>query len=71
MELCPKCEGMMVGVEYSYDDPYHYDGISEYECTKCHARYGRWHEQELKDNERDTPRAVYKKGVKCPVKRTI
>jgi hypothetical protein len=37
---CPRY--CVVGVEYSYDHPAHYDGISEWRCTKCGERVGRW-----------------------------
>lgn len=41
---CPSCEarGRMAAVEYSYDHPEHYDGVSEHVCLRCRARYGRW-----------------------------
>ena len=32
----------LVGVEYSYDSPEHYDGVSEWDCSKCGNRVGRW-----------------------------
>lgn len=45
---CPICEATMIGVEYSYDSPEHYDGISEYYCMKCKIRRGRWSGKILK-----------------------
>lgn len=50
---CPKCGKPMILVEYSYDSPNHYDGVSEYVCIKkgqwgsmdatgCGLRVGRW-----------------------------
>jgi hypothetical protein len=38
-----------VGVEYWYDSPYRYDGVSEWQCE--HGRFGRWCGQELIGNE--------------------
>lgn len=32
----------LIGVEYPYDMPEHYDGVSEWECPFCHTRWGRW-----------------------------
>ncbi len=47
----------MENVEYWYDSPYRYDGISEHVCMnkKCGARYGRWTGKELKNGEREPP----------------
>lgn len=48
----PKCCGeLMTAVEYPWDDPNHYDGISEYRCMNCGYRKGRWSGRELKENE--------------------
>jgi DNA-directed RNA polymerase subunit RPC12/RpoP len=41
----------VIGVEYSYDSPERYDGVSEYQCTYCGARFGRWTGKKLEDNE--------------------
>jgi len=38
-------------VEYSYDSPEHYDGVSEIDCKDCGARFGRWSEKELAKGE--------------------
>jgi len=32
----------MIDVEYPYDSPDHYDGVSEHQCLKCLLRIGRW-----------------------------
>lgn len=42
--VCPVCGRMatVVGVEYSYDMPDHYDGVSEWYCTHDDTRWGRW-----------------------------
>lgn len=45
--ICPKCGGThWIGVQYagSAED---YDGISEWQCETCGARYGRWSKREL------------------------
>lgn len=40
---CPGCtETNIIMMEYPYDHPEHYDGISEYNCTDCGTRWGRW-----------------------------
>lgn len=31
-----------VQCEYAFDCPEHYDGVSEYMCTNCDQRVGRW-----------------------------
>jgi len=31
-----------IGVEYPYDHPAHYDGVSEWNCTACGGRIGRF-----------------------------
>ena len=38
-------------VEYGWEHPQHYDGISEYRCMDCKYREGRWSGKELKDGE--------------------
>ncbi len=30
------------GVQYTYNHPQHYDGISEHRCNQCGTCYGRW-----------------------------
>lgn len=43
---CGRCnkgvEGHIGTVQYSYDHPEHYDGVSEYRCMLCGRREGRW-----------------------------
>lgn len=47
-----KCCGKeMIGVEYSYTSPNHYDGVSEWYCPECKSRIGRWSGKELKKAE--------------------
>ena len=41
----------MLMVEYTYDHPQHYDGVSEYRCRKCGQRTGRWSGKVLQENE--------------------
>lgn len=51
-EKCPKCGAEILMVEYSLLDPEHYDGVSEYRCSKfCGWRIGRWSGIELKEGE--------------------
>lgn len=45
----------IVVVEYSHDNPRHYDGISEILCIDCQKRYGRWCQQELYEGEAENP----------------
>jgi len=40
-----------IGIEYGYGAGEQYDGISEWECPDCHARWGRWTGQELQPEE--------------------
>lgn len=48
---CPDCNKEMIGVEYAYGSPNRYDGVSEWACSKCGARYGRWTGRKLADGE--------------------
>ena len=49
---CKKCQSEnIVFVEYSYDHPDHYDGVSEIKCMACGARFGRWSGKELGPDE--------------------
>ncbi len=51
-EKCKKCGSeKIIMVEYSWDSPEHYDGISEIDCQDCGARFGRWSGKELKKGE--------------------
>lgn len=54
-KTCPKCAGEMGLSEYSFDSPYHYDGVSEEDCMTCGYRIGRWCRKELKSDEVEPP----------------
>lgn len=41
----------VVGVQYTHDSPQHYDGVSEWLCPACDARWGRWSGRRLRANE--------------------
>lgn len=51
----PSCCGStdMLGCEYAPDDPYHFDGVSEWVCKTCGTRYGRWTRRRLRGDERE------------------
>lgn len=40
-----------IGIEYTYDHPAHYDGVSEWKCTVCNARFSRWTGKQLGEGE--------------------
>jgi len=40
-----------MAIEYAYNHPEHYDGISEWACESCGVRIGRWSGKVLKDGE--------------------
>lgn len=48
---CETCQKSLVGIEYRYDHPNHYDGISEWECLGCKIRVGRWTGKVLDEGE--------------------
>jgi len=49
---CPKCESKNVMcVEYFWNHPEHYDGVSEIRCQDCKCRWGRWTGKILADDE--------------------
>ena len=51
-EKCQKCGSEnIVMLEYSWDSPEHYDGISEIVCKNCGARFGRWSGKKLAEGE--------------------
>ncbi len=51
-DRCPHCQSKRITlVEYSYDDPNHYDGVSEIQCKRCKKRFGRWSKKELAPGE--------------------
>lgn len=39
---CNCLEECTVMIEYGYTHPERYDGVSEYACTECKQRVGRW-----------------------------
>jgi hypothetical protein len=41
----------MAGCEYAYNDPHHYDGVSEWHCKSCNIRIGRWSRKRLTEDE--------------------
>jgi hypothetical protein len=45
----------LMGIEYDGMDYCHYDGISEYQCQDCKARFNRWTGKVLQDNEKVKP----------------
>lgn len=52
MEHCDNSEEHeIVLVQYGYDDPHHYDGVSEKKCLTCGRRTGRWCGNKLEDDE--------------------
>jgi transposase-like protein len=52
MKKCEKCQSTnIIGIEYDYLSPYHYDGISEWRCEDCGYRINRFTGQELKEGE--------------------
>jgi DNA-directed RNA polymerase subunit RPC12/RpoP len=60
MKICKNCGSKnIIGIEYSYLHPEHYDGISEWQCQDCNTRIGRWTGKELTDEE-----VEYKFGTK-------
>lgn len=41
--MCPVCGSRdMHGVQYAYGHPCHYDGVSEWRCSRDGTRVGRW-----------------------------
>jgi hypothetical protein len=43
----------LIGVEYSYSSPEQYDGVSEWLCPDCAARFGRWTGKLLAEGEEE------------------
>ena len=61
---CPVCGGEIIGVQYgrgysetvtAWGHPYHYDGVSEWQCSSCERRVGRWSGRELSEGEWERP----------------
>lgn len=48
LDACPHCDADWApnngphGIEYAYDHPDRYDGVSEWSCPACGCRWGRW-----------------------------
>ena len=62
MSECVHPDEKRAGVEYPYGHPGRYDGVSEWVCTACGQRKGRWSGRVLvgDDYERrfDAPRGM-------------
>lgn len=41
----------VIGIQYEPNHPQHYDGVSEWRCTECGLRIGRFSGAFLKDDE--------------------
>lgn len=39
--------GREIGVELSWDDPDHYDGVSRWLCPDCNTTFDRWSGEEI------------------------
>ena len=62
-EKCKKCGSEnIVMVEYVWDHPEHYDGVSEIDCKECGARFGRWSGKKLSEGESEKRKSGRKKG---------
>lgn len=49
-DTCKNCQSEnIIMVEYAWDNPRHYDGVSEIDCNNCYKRFGRWCGKELFD----------------------
>lgn len=49
---CPNCHQPMCGVQYAYNEPEAYDGVSEWICEHgCGVRIGRWSKRALAPDE--------------------
>lgn len=56
---CPKCSNPYTYlVEYGYPSVEQYDGVSEFVCTPCNIRVGRWSKKILEEGEVE-PRLGY------------
>lgn len=62
-DICPKCNAnlkdghstRLIGIEYPMNNPYRYDGVSEWYCPDCGYREGRWSRKSLQDSELELP----------------
>lgn len=66
MTQCGHTLESMMMVEYAYDNPCRYDGVSEYWCKPCDRRWGRWTGKELKGTEHEPPDGL-KHRKDCPM----
>lgn len=41
----------LIGIEYSYDHPDHYDGVSAWRCPGCGTTWNRWTGAELAEGQ--------------------
>ncbi len=49
---CKKCKkDNWCGIEYAWDHPEYYDGVSEWRCMDCNYRLNRWTGEELKEGQ--------------------
>jgi hypothetical protein len=70
MEECPdNKKHKIVMIEYSWDSPQHYDGVSEIYCETDKKRFGRWCLKVLKKGERENRFCDGKTSHKEPKKR--
>jgi len=51
----------MIDVEYGYDNPEHWDGVSEHYCLVCLLRLGRFTGNRLAKDEYEPRSARYKR----------
>lgn len=51
--FCFNCgSAVLTGIQYAYDDPQHYDGVSEWSCNHCGRRWERFGGKVLDEGER-------------------
>lgn len=48
---CDCDQSFVMAIEYDWTSVNHYDGVSEWMCTNCNRRWGRWSGRELKPGE--------------------
>ena len=52
---CDCKTGEVLGIEYVGTSPHHYDGVSEWRCSSCLRRWGRWTKKELLPGDVERP----------------
>lgn len=66
VRICPSCErditGRVIGVQYGSEVRDHYDGVSEWRCPDCKARWGRWTRNLLAVGETEPPFGISRAG---------